>query len=79
MAKECCWAITQMEGRSRCGLSGSSVKEFGFLHDFHLYAQQLDNICTHFLVAPDLSDHNYCVSQEPCSYVPSLCEMWSVS
>jgi len=43
LAKEYCWAITQVAGRSCCGRSGSGVLDFGFLLDCLEYTYTVDN------------------------------------
>lgn len=59
-----CWAITQVEKRSYCGRSDSSVLKFGF----QLYSLIFDYIyilksdLRKIRLAPDLPERNYWVS-----------------
>jgi hypothetical protein len=51
VAEEDCWAITQAEGRLRCGLSGYSVPEFRFPLNSLAYTYIVDHMYTRLRLA----------------------------
>jgi hypothetical protein len=63
VAKEYCWAITEVVGLSRCGRSVSRVLEFGFHLDSHVYTNIVDHMHTQFRLEPNVPERNYCVSR----------------
>ena len=66
MAEEYCWAITEAEGRSRYGRSGSIVLEFGFQLYIFLYTYAVNHLYTQFQLSPDLLGRKYCVNRAVC-------------
>jgi len=55
MTEDYCWAKTQIDGRSCCGRSGSSVLDFGFQLDSLLFILYVtDHMCIELRLEQDL-------------------------
>ena len=66
VTEEYCWAITQAMGWACCGRSGSSVLGTELQLDVLLYKYVciLKYGLRKIRLAPAVTDHNYCLSQE---------------
>lgn len=66
------WQSHRLRGGRVEAYLGSSVFEFGFQLDCHMYTYTVHPTCTQLRLAPNLPEPNYCLYRETSSYFLSV-------